>query len=123
MLEHFFLVLWSEYNTLMMVDCTIEALLEREVAAFCAKRFGGLVRVEVDGISPIDQRITVLFHYFHISSTIFNMPARLTSLPAVIRGQVFETCLSKRSFSVSSNVSGHENPLVSGHQDGIGGNI
>jgi hypothetical protein len=93
------------------------------VAAFCAKRFGGLVGVELDGISPIDQRITVLFHYFHNLNIIFNMPARLIGLPAVIRGQVFETCLSKRSFSVSSKVTGHENPLVSGHQDGIGGNI
>ncbi|GAB7329219.1 hypothetical protein MBLNU13_g01033t1 [Cladosporium sp. NU13] len=39
------------------------------------------------------------------------MPARLISLPAVIRSQVFETCVSKRRFSISSKVSGHENPL------------
>lgn len=43
------------------------------------------------------------------------MPARLMNLPAVVRCQVFEACLSKRSFSISSKVSGHENPLVSGH--------
>jgi hypothetical protein len=43
------------------------------------------------------------------------MPARLVGLPAVIRSQVFEACLSKRSFSISSKVSGHENPLVSGY--------
>lgn len=41
------------------------------------------------------------------------MPARLINLPAVVRCQVFEACLSKRSFSISSKVSGHENPLVS----------
>lgn len=43
------------------------------------------------------------------------MPVRLIGLPAVIRSQVFESCLSKRSFSVSSKVSGHENPLVGGY--------
>ena len=77
--------------------------------------------MQVDGISLIDQRITVLDYDYHISNTIFNMPARLISLPAVVRNQVFETCLSKRSFSVSSKVSGHENPLVSGHLDSIRG--
>jgi hypothetical protein len=74
-----------------------------------------LVRVEVEGISPIDQRITVLFHYHHISDIIFSMPVRLTSLPVALRSQVFEACLSKRTFSISSKVSGHENPLVSGY--------
>ena len=47
------------------------------------------------------------------------MHVRLVSLPVALRSQVFETCLSKRTFSISSKVSGHENPLVSGYQDGV----
>jgi hypothetical protein len=43
------------------------------------------------------------------------MPARLINLPAVVRCQVFEAYLSKRSFSISNKVSGHENPLVSSY--------
>jgi hypothetical protein len=55
------------------------------------------------------------FVVFYRSNQFFYlvMPARLINLPAVVRCQVFEACLSKRSFSISSKVSGHENPLVS----------
>jgi hypothetical protein len=86
------------------------------VAAICAKRFVASFAWKSNASSPsIDQRITVLFHYKHISDIIFNMPVRLIGLPAVVRSQVFEACVSKRSFSISSKVSGHENPLVSSH--------
>jgi hypothetical protein len=43
------------------------------------------------------------------------MPARLINLPAVVRCQVFEAYLSKRSFSISNKVSGHDNQLVSSY--------
>lgn len=49
----------------------------------------------------------------HISSTSYSMSVRLFSLPAVVRCELFETCLSKRSFSSTSRLGGHENPLVS----------
>ncbi|KAM0723501.1 hypothetical protein Q7P37_000488 [Cladosporium fusiforme] len=40
-----------------------------------------------------------------------NVSFKVLSLPASVRSQVFEKCLSKRSFSATSKASGHENPL------------
>jgi hypothetical protein len=65
----------------------------------------------VDGVSPC------CFRWYSIASINFipypTMPVRLISLPAVVRCQVFEAYLSKRTFSISSRFNGHENPLVS----------
>lgn len=44
-----------------------------------------------------------------------NVSFKVLSLPASVRSQVFEKCLSKRSFSATSKASGHENPLVGCH--------
>lgn len=92
------------------------------MAAFCAKRFWRLDRVEVEDISSIDQRITLLFHHYLIPTVIYKMPVRLIGLPVALRSQLLETCLPKRNFSISSKVSGHENPLVSGKPDDIKSN-
>jgi hypothetical protein len=69
--------------------------------------------VEVEGVSPSTNALLYCCIEKHIVSSISKMSVRLIGLPAVIRSQVFETCLSKRCFSISSKASGHENPLVS----------
>ena len=101
-----------------MVDCTFEALQLKSVKwrRFAPRDLAACLRASRRHLPHcIDQRITsYIFHYYYIPNIFFNMPVRLISLPAVVRSQVFETCLSKRSFSISSKVSGHENPLVSG---------
>jgi hypothetical protein len=71
-------------------------------------------------LSSRRQRFSLVLLLYPIASIQFFsfyliMPARLINLPAVVRCQVFEAYLSKRSFSISSKFSGHENPLVSSY--------